>query len=93
MTRTTIRDLVIADEDWMNGGEDADHLTTILVINGTFHHLEAIRVVEDEDGIQRAASKEFEDTIDAMFTIGGDGPFDTVTIRGERYVLVLIPFQ
>jgi hypothetical protein len=52
---TRVRDLTIADDDWMNGGDNADHLTTILVINGTFHHLEAIRVIEDEDGRQHAA--------------------------------------
>ena len=90
---TRVRDLTIPDDDWMNGGNDAHHLTTILVINGTFHHLEAIRVIEDEDGRQHAAAPDFEDSIDAMFTIGGDGPFETVTIRGETYVLVVIPFQ
>ena len=90
---TRVRDLTIPDNDRMNGGKDNDHLTTILVINGTFHHLEAIRVVEDEDGCQHAASPDFEDSIDALFTIGGDGSFDTVTIRGDTYVLVVIPFQ
>jgi 6-phosphofructokinase len=90
---TRVRDLTIPDYDWMNGGNDANHLTTILVINGTFHHLEAIRVIEDEDGRQHAAAPDFEDSVDAMFTIGGDGPFETVTIRGETYALVVIPFQ
>jgi hypothetical protein len=90
---TRVRALTIPDDDWMNGGADTNHLTTILVINGAFHHLEAIRVIEDEDGRQCAASADFEDSIDALFTIGGDGPFDTVTIRGETYVLVVIPFQ
>lgn len=90
---TRVRDLTIAEDDWMNGDDDNNHLTTILVINGTFHHLEAIRVIEDEDGRQHAASPDFEDSIDAMFTMGGDGPFDTVTIHGLEYVLVLIPFQ
>lgn len=90
---TRVRDLTIPDDDWMNGGDNPNHLTTILVINGTFHHLEAIRVIEDEDGRQRAASPDFEGSIDAMFTIGGDGPFDTVTVHGETYVLVVIPFQ
>jgi len=89
----SVRALTISDADWMNGGADTHHLTTILVINGTFHHLEAIRVVEDEDGCQHATSPDFEDSIDALFTIGGDGPFDTVTIRGDTYVLVVIPFQ
>jgi 6-phosphofructokinase len=88
-----VRGLTIHDDDWMNRGADTNHLTTILVINGTFHHLEAIRIIEDEDGRQHAASPYFEDSIDALFTIGGDGPFDTVTIRGETYVLVVIPFQ
>jgi len=90
---TRVLDLTIADDDWMNGGDNADHLTTILVVNGTFHHLEAIRIIEDEDGRQHAASSEFEEIVDGMFLIGGDGPFDTVTIRGESYVLVVIPFQ
>jgi hypothetical protein len=88
-----IRDLTIPDDAWMNGGDNADHLTTILVINGTFHHLEAIRICEDEDGRQHAAAPEFEESIDAMFQIGGDGPFDTVSIKGDSYVLVVIPFQ
>lgn len=89
-----IYDLTIPDDAWMNGGENADHLTTILVINGTFHHLEAIRIVEDDDEQQQhASSPEFEASIDALYELGGDGPFDTVTIRGATYVLVVIPFQ
>lgn len=90
---SVIHDLKIADDEWMNGGDDENHLTCVLVINGTFHHLEAIRVIEDEDGIQRAASTDFEESLDAMYQIGGEGPFDTVTIRGGTYVLVVIPFQ
>ena len=90
---TRVRYLTVSDEDWMNGGDNADHLTTILVINGTFHHLEAIRIIDDEDGRQHAASPEFEEIVDGMFLIGGDGPFNTVSIKGESYVLVVIPFQ
>ena len=51
---TRVRDLSIPDDDWMNGGDNADHLTTILVINGTFHHLEAIRVITSGTKIPRA---------------------------------------
>jgi hypothetical protein len=90
---TRVRALTIPDDDWMNGGDDNHHLTTIVVINGTFHHLEAIRVIEDDGGRQHAASPDFDDIVDGVFMIGGDGPFDTVTIRGEPYVLVVIPFQ
>jgi hypothetical protein len=88
-----VRVLDITDDAWMNGGVDDDHLTAMLVINGTFHHLEAIRVIEDDDGRQRAALPEFEEIVDAMFQIGGDGPFDTVSVKGDSYVLVVIPFQ
>jgi hypothetical protein len=91
--RTRVHAITIPDDDWMNGGADPSHLTTILVINGTFHHLEAIRVVEDMDGRQRAAPPGFEDSIDALFTIGGDRTFDTITIRGETHVLLVIPFR
>jgi len=90
---TRLRDLTIPDDDWMNAGDNADHLTTIIVINGTFHHLEAIRICEDDDGRQHAASPEFEEIVDGMFMIGGDGPFDTVYIKGDSYVLAVIPFQ
>ncbi len=90
---TRVRDLTIPDDAWMNGGDNANHLTTILVINGTFHHLEAIRIYEDEDGRQRAEDPTFEETVDAMYQIGGDGPFYTVYIKGDSYLLVAIPFQ
>ena len=90
---TRVRDLTIPDDDWMSGDDNADHLTTILVINGTFHHLEAIRICEDEDARQHAADPAFEETIEAMYQIGGEGPFDTVSIKGDSYVLVVIPFQ
>lgn len=84
--------LTIPDDAWM---EDREHhrLLAILVINGTFHHLEAIRVVEDDDGVQQAASEDLAETFEAMYQIGGEGAFDTVTIRGAEYVLVVTPFQ
>jgi hypothetical protein len=70
-----------------------DRLRSILVINGTFHHLEAIRVIDDDDGIQQAASEELAETLEALYAIGGEGAFDTVTMRGSEYVLVVTPFQ
>jgi hypothetical protein len=86
-------DLRIPADAWMNGGDTADHLTTVLVINGTFHHLEAIRIYEDDDGRQHATAPEFEETLEAMYQIGGDGPFDTVYINSDSYLLLVIPFQ
>ncbi|HEX8411820.1 MAG TPA: hypothetical protein VF883_23430 [Thermoanaerobaculia bacterium] len=93
MSDRAIRSITIADDDWMRSENDDDHLTAILVINGTFHHLEAIRVIEDDDGIQGAASDAWSTALDAMYEIGGDGPFDTIAIRGGTYVVTVIPFQ
>lgn len=93
MTDRVIHDLTVVDAAWMRTGNDDDHLTAILVINGTFHHVDAIRVIENDDAIQVAASDAHADTVDALFALGGDGPFDTVTLRGGTYVLVVIPFQ
>jgi hypothetical protein len=84
--------LTVPEDVWMDDG-NGDRLLAILVINGTFHHLEAIRVIEDDDGVQKAASEDLAETFDAMFQIGGEGAFDTVTIRGTEYVLVVTPFQ
>ena len=93
MSEKHVRAITLADDDWMRAGENDDHLTAILVINGTFHHLEALRVNDDEDGVQRVAASDLEPTFDAMYEIGGEGPFDTVTICGGTYVLVVTPFQ
>lgn len=93
MTSRVIHDLTIDDAAWMRTGDDDDHLTAVLVMNGTYHHLDAIRVIENDDRVQIAASAACEETLDALFTLGGDGPFDTVTLRGGTYVLVVIPFQ
>ncbi|MFZ2492856.1 MAG: hypothetical protein WA208_15345 [Thermoanaerobaculia bacterium] len=93
MTSRVIHDLTIDDAAWMRTGDGDDHLTAVLVMNGTYHHLDAIRVIENDDGLQVAASAACEEMLDALFTLGGDGPFDTVTIRDGTYVLVVIPFQ
>jgi hypothetical protein len=84
--------LTIPEDAWMED-RNGDRLLAILVINGTFYHLEAIRVVDDDDGIQKAASEDLAETFEAMFQIGGEGAFDTVTIRGVEYVLIVTPFQ
>ncbi len=88
-----VLDLVVPEDAWMDCDSDKGHLIAILVINGTFHHLEAIRVIEDDDGIQQPASTTLEETFSAMYEIGGEGPFDAISIRGDQYVLVVTPFQ
>jgi hypothetical protein len=92
MSERPVLALSIPDDAWMED-RGGDRLLAILVLNGTFHHLEAIRVVEDDDGIQQVASEDLAETFEAMYTIGGEGPFDTTTVRGAEYVLVVTPFQ
>jgi hypothetical protein len=92
MSERPILALSIPDDAWMEDRK-GDRLLAILVLNGTFHHLEAIRVIDDDDGIQQAASEDLAATLNAMYAIGGEGPFDTVTMRGSEYVLVVTPFQ
>ena len=93
MSERHVRAITLTDDDWMRAGENDDHLTAILVVNARFHHLEAVRVIDDDDGVQRAASAEFEEWLDAVYQLGGEGPFDTVTIRGNEYVVIATPFQ
>ena len=92
MSERPVLALSVPDDAWMED-RNGDRLLAILVLNGTFHHLEAIRVVEDDDGIQQAASEDLAEIVEAMYAIGGEGPFDTVTMRGCEYVLVVTPFQ
>lgn len=92
MSERPVLALSVPDDAWMED-RDGDRLLAILVLNGTFHHLEAIRVIEDDNGIQQAASEDLAATFEAIYAIGGEGPFDTVTLRGGEYVLVITPFQ
>ena len=84
--------LTIPASAWNDTRGDGSHLLATLVINGTSHHLEAIRIVYDERRNQIAASPEFEDALDGIFRIGGEDTFNTVKIFHRRYVLVVIPF-
>jgi hypothetical protein len=92
MTDRSVLALSIPDDAWVED-RNGDRLLAILVLNGTFHHLEAIRVVEDSDGVQQPALEDFAETFEAMYAIGGEGAFDSVTMRGAEYVLVVTPFQ
>jgi hypothetical protein len=83
---------MIPDEAWQDAEGDGSRLLAILTINGTFHHLEAIRVIE-QDGEQRAWNEEFEEALTALDAFGGDGAFETTTIRDIEYVIVVTPFQ
>lgn len=92
MSHRPILSLTIPDEAWL-ADESRDRMIAVLVINGTHHHLEAIRVERDSTGTQHATRSDFQESLDAMFAIGHDGPFDTITIGRDAYVIVVTPYQ
>ena len=84
--------LTIPDDAWWDTVGDGSRLLAILIINGTFHHLDAIRVTE-RAGEQRAWNDASDDALDALYQFGGEGAFETTTIRGGEYVIAVTPFQ
>lgn len=78
-----------------NGPEDdpTSRLLSSLVIYGTYHHLEAYAVTEDENGIQVAAHPIFQSNLDGMYEVGEpDKAFECVTIGLRQYVLAMTPY-
>ena len=92
MNKRPILSITIPDEAWL-ADESCDRMIAVLVINRTHHHLEALRVERDSSGIQRATRSDIQESLDAMFTIGHDGPFETITIGRADYVIVVTPYQ
>ena len=92
MSNRPILSITIPDEAWL-ADESRDRMIAVLVINGTHHHLEALRVERDSAGMQHATRADLQESLDAMFTIGHDGHFDTITIGRAEYVIVVTPYQ
>lgn len=68
-----------------------DRLLAQVCINGTYHHLEAYRIRYTRNGELILANptmeKELMPTLQEIY----DGAYETVTIRGEEYVLFMFP--
>lgn len=92
MSHRPILSITIPDEAWI-ADHSRERMIAVLAINGAYHHLEALRVDRDSAGIQRAARSDMQRLLDAMFTIGHDGPFETITIGRAEYVIVVTPYQ
>jgi hypothetical protein len=92
VSRRPILSITIPVEAWL-ADHGRDRMIAVLVIDGIHHHLEALRVERDSAGIQRATRTEDQASLDAMFTIGHDGPFDTIAIGRAEYVIVVTPYQ
>jgi hypothetical protein len=81
----------IPREAWWWEGEGKSRGFVTLYVNGVPLHLEAWRVERDHDGAQLPVV--YPDAFDALVTgFGPDGPFQTLNIGGEEYVLFASPF-
>jgi hypothetical protein len=68
-------------------------LRATIVIAGTEHFVDLVRVERERSGEQRAHSKD----LDAMLSFhhmacGADGPFSTVRLGSHAYVLFVTPY-
>ena len=83
--------ITITDEQWESTGDEEDPSARILLrenvsINGTGFHLEGWAV--DDEGYALYGE---DDLSQIAAGVGADGPFETVTIRGREYALVMTP--
>ena len=96
MTTTTIN-LTIPDDAWEQTGwsdpatDAADRLLAQVCVCGTMHHLEAYRVEDRDDGMIYLANPEMERERMPQLQEMYDGGYETVTIRGQKYVLFMFP--
>ena len=83
------------EQSWTEAGPDEDpasRLISIIVVLGTFLHLEAIALRIDADEVQRADHSNESLASLASFA-EPDGPFETTEIICRNYVLAAYPFS
>jgi hypothetical protein len=95
MTTTTIN-LTIPEDAWEATGWDdpttdaCDRLNAQVVINGTPHHVEAYRAIDDGGYIKLANPAMEEGHMPVLQALYGGG-YSLTTIRGESYVVFMFP--
>lgn len=68
-----------------------DRMLAQVVINGTYHHLEAYRVSYRENGELYLSNPKMEDELMPTLQELYDGAYETVKINGFEYVLFMFP--
>jgi hypothetical protein len=77
------------EEDDPEGSDPSLRLLAQATINGTPCHVEAYRVAKDD--IQRVDGAYFEQEWNGLCALQDYGAYQTTTIRGREYVLVITP--
>lgn len=106
-TPTVAIDLRITDDQWdaigpQYGDEPAEAKESLLWsriihrggvrINGVGFHLEGWAVEYDEDEHRHTALWDDDNLGHVHMGVGADGSWDTVTVNGREYVLVMSPY-
>jgi len=96
LTTTNGTDVVLGEDAWTDIRGDRHFLKTVVWINGTPFHLEAVEVRTTKDGVLEAVASEDEETLGAVSEIY-DGRWETMRIGGSgtparKYVAYAVPF-
>jgi hypothetical protein len=78
-------------ETGWDGPENSDRLLAQVTMLGTRHHLEAYRIEDRDDGLICLANPAMEEELMPTLQDLYSGGYETVTIRGSRYVLFMFP--
>lgn len=85
--------ILIPPRMWLDVSGNASRLKTVISINGTLMHLEAIQVEYiGVDREQHAVNDDHASDFDLLCRYGSEGQFETTDINGHPYVLVATPF-
>jgi hypothetical protein len=85
--------VIVPPARWPSAEGDDSRLICVISINGTFMHLEAIRVrSRGRSRIQQAVHAKHQGDFDLLCQFGSEGQFETTEINGKSYVLVATPF-
>lgn len=85
----TVPDCARRDADHDDTAPSGHRLRATIVVNATAMQLEAFLLVPDADPQRTFAD---DDIALIHHAVAGDGPWETTTIRGRRYVLVATPY-
>ncbi len=80
-------------ESWRDTHGDSSRLKSLISINDTLMHLEAIQVqLVGDPSVQEAVNEHDAGDFSLVCRLGSEGPLDTTEINGKQYVLFATPF-